>query len=319
MNTIIQINQVIPAELDLQRLDQVLTTLCEHYSRSQIQQWIRSGWVCINGTIEQKPSIKVKVGQKIIIQAKCVPKEFWIPQPLPLNIVYEDEDLIIINKPPGLVVHPGAGNPESTLVNALLHYDPKLAMVPRAGLVHRLDKQTSGLLVVARNLSAHLHLVKNLQERQITREYEAIVQNIMISGGTIETLIGRHPHQRTKMCVLKVGKLAITHYRLIQRYRAHTHIRLRLETGRTHQIRVHLSHIHHPIVGDPEYGKPWTMKSGLSASLHQVLQNFQRQALHAIKLTLTHPRTQEMLSWEIPLPQDMQQLINELQTDLLNQ
>ncbi len=305
MNNHIFIEQTIPPTLDQQRLDQALAILCHQYSRSQIQVWIKQGFITVDGRVEQKPRTKVQQGQSVIIQASLSAHEEWEGENIPLNILYEDQDLLIINKPAGLVVHPGAGNPQHTLVNALLHYDPSLAILPRAGLVHRLDKDTSGILVVARNLSAHHLLVKNMQERQIKREYEAIVQGKLISGGVIKTMIGRHPTQRTKMSVVKSGKSAVTHYKIIKCYRAHTHCRIQLETGRTHQIRVHMAYIHHPLVGDPQYGH----KSRATDVL------FHRQALHAIQLTLAHPRTGEIMSWSCPLPEDMRQLLQQLQED----
>lgn len=306
----------VPQELDQQRLDQALALLSPTYSRSQIQNWIRRGFVQVNQHTESKPRATVYCGQQIVIAAEWVEQtQAWQAENIPLNIIYQDADLLVIDKPAGLVVHPGTGNPTHTLVNALLHYDPQLAAVPRAGLVHRLDKETSGLLVVARNLAAHNHLVKILQLREMKREYEAIAHGVITSGGRIDAPIGRHPTQRTKMSVVKTGKPAVTHYRVIQAFRAHTHVRVQLETGRTHQIRVHFAHIRHPLVGDPEYGRKTLAHEKLSPHLLSYLQAFPRQALHAVQLTLTHPRSGETLSWCSALPTDMQQLLHYLTED----
>jgi 23S rRNA pseudouridine1911/1915/1917 synthase len=311
----IQLKNAISPEVSGLRLDQALTKLFSEYSRSQIQQWIRQGKVLLNGKVCTKAKEKVKVAQTVEIEAETSMKESWGAQAIPLNIVYEDESLLIINKPAGLVVHPGAGNYDQTLVNALLHYAPELAEVPRAGLIHRLDKDTSGLLIVARNPSSHHALVKALQAREITREYEAIVQGVLTSGGTIDAPIGRHRIHRTRMAVISQGKPAITHYRIIKRFSAHTHIRLRLETGRTHQIRVHLAHIHYPILGDPLYGKKPIFPPDPSDSLKAAITQFKRQALHASRLELVHPVIKETMSWQAPLPQDMLSLLNELRDE----
>lgn len=301
MNIRVHIEYTVPAELDKHRLDQVLATLCADYSRAQIQHWIRDGFVQVNQRVEAKPRTIVHAGQLMVIAAELAQQESWEAEAIPLNIVYQDEDIMVIDKPAGLVVHPGAGNSQHTLVNALLHYDPALAATPRAGLVHRLDKDTSGLLVIARNLSAHHYLVKSLQQREIQREYIAVVHGVIKNSGVIRTLLGRHPTQRTKMSVVTVGKPAVTHYRSVKTFQAHTEVRVQLETGRTHQIRVHFAHIKHPLVGDPEYGR----KTAWPA--------FPRQALHAVQLTLQHPRTRETLSWVSPLPEDIQQLLQQLQ------
>ncbi len=298
MPQVIDIVLNIPIELDQYRLDQALALQCPHYSRSQIQRWIKEGEVEVAGQIQLKPRIKVSVGQQVVIHAVVAEKENWGAQPIALKVIYEDADLIIIDKPAGLVVHPGAGNPNGTLVNALIHHDPQLLTLPRAGVIHRLDKNTSGLLVVARNPATHFALVKAMQERKIKREYIALVEGAMIAGGVIKTYFGRDPHHRTKMSVLPFGKLAITHYRIQKRFLKHTLVQVELETGRTHQIRVHLAYIRYPVVGDPEYGKKslW----------------IDRQALHAERLTLTHPRTQEILTWQSAIPEDFKQLIDRL-------
>lgn len=303
--------QIVSEELNRKRLDQALTILLPQHSRSRIQDWIEAGFVKVDGKILRSKD-KVKTGQQIAIDAIIALTQTEIAQPIELNIVYEDEDIIIINKPPGLVVHPGAGQADSTLLNALLHHDPKLGAVPRAGIIHRLDKDTSGLLVVARNLEAHTNLVAAMQQRKIKREYEAIVNGALTAGGTIEAPIGRHQTKRTQMAVTSRGKPAITHYRIIKRFSAHTHIRVILETGRTHQIRVHLAHIGYPVVGDPAYGSRVKIPANCSHNLRETLQNFKRQALHARKLGLYHPRTGEYMEWEAELPHDMLNLINQL-------
>jgi 23S rRNA pseudouridine1911/1915/1917 synthase len=234
---------------------------------------------------------------------------------IPLEIVYQDRAILVINKPPGLVVHPGAGNREGTLVNALLHYAPELANVPRAGVVHRLDKDTSGLLVVARSLPAQKRLVEQLQARSVKREYVAIVLGVMTAGGTIEAPIGRHPVERTRMAVVSAGKEAVSHFRVLERFRAHSYIKVQLETGRTHQIRVHMAYLHHPLVGDPTYGGRLRVPADSDAALEAVLRRFKRQALHAGALGLIHPESGEALHWEVPLPADMQELLEALRAD----
>ena len=269
----------------------------------------------MDGKICTTPREKVRGGESIEIDAIIEVKENWSAQPIQLDIVCEDNDLIIVNKPAGLVTHPGAGNHDNTLVNALLHYDPQLNTIPRAGLIHRLDKDTSGLLVIAKNLETHHALVQAMQQRDIKREYSAIVTGVMISGATIEAPIGRHPTHRTKMSVIPSGKPAITHYRIIKKYRAHTHLRVILETGRTHQIRVHLAHVNYPIVGDPTYGNKRALPGKISEHLRTTLRQFKRQALHAQKLELIHPKTQTTLQWEVPPPADMQNLLLALAED----
>ncbi len=234
------------------------------------------------------------------------------PQDIPLNVVYEDTDLIVLNKPAGFVVHPAAGNPDGTLQNALLFYYPELRLMPRSGIVHRLDRDTTGLMVVARTLQSHTDLVRQLQARQMEREYEAIVNGVMIAGGRVDALIGRHPVNRKRMAVVTNGKDAITHYRVLEKFRAHTHIRLKLESGRTHQIRVHMSHIRYPIVGDPVYGGRKKIPVGATSILKKLLLEFPRQALHARRLTLLHPANKKQIGWEAPTPSDMQTLLQGL-------
>ena len=311
----IQLQTTIPDSLHGCRLDQALATLFPQYSRSQHQNWIKNGQVTVDGQ-EYRPKDKVRAGQRIEIAATLVPEERWKAQNIPLNILYEDDDILVIDKPAGLVVHPGAGNPDKTLINALLHYDSKLNTLPRAGIIHRLDKDTSGLLIIARSLEAHHTLVKAMQNREIKREYEAIVQGVMVSGGSIEAPIGRHPKQRTHMAVVESGKPAVTHYRVLKRFRAHTHIRIRLETGRTHQIRVHFQHINYPLAGDKTYVKRLKIPSGVSDDLKKTLANFHRQALHATQLELSHPITGKVLTWQSTLPEDMTTLIAALRADM---
>ena len=296
------------------RLDKALTTLFPDYSRARLQQWLRDGSILING-LYGKPKDKVKGGETVAISVELENAVTWQPQILPLVILYEDEDLIVVNKPAGLVVHPGAGNQDNTLVNALLHHAPELAQLPRAGIIHRIDKETSGVLVIARSLTAHSALVKQLQQHEFAREYHAITTGTLIAGGTIDAPIGRHPKYRTRMAVVENGKSAITHYRIIQRYRAHTHIRVQLETGRTHQIRVHMAYKRYPLVGDPVYGGRLKIPPNSSESFKDCLRKFPRQALHAIRLGLQHPKTEEWMEWTAALPNDMQELLAALEED----
>jgi 23S rRNA pseudouridine1911/1915/1917 synthase len=299
-----KINIKIPPEMAGYRLDKALAELCPSYSRGRLQQWIRDGYVLVNQTIPARAKNKLQGGEDIEIATQITKEVPWQAQKLPLNILYEDEDLLIINKPAGVVVHPGAGNSDNTLVNALLYHAPELEQVPRAGIIHRIDKDTSGLLVVARCLTAHADLVQKLQERKFIREYEAIVNGVMIAGNTIDAPIGRHPTQRVRMAVVENGKSAITHYRIIERYRNHTHIRVKLETGRTHQIRVHMAYKRYPLLGDSVYG----------GRLHR-FQNFKRQALHAASLGFNHPNSGEFMQWTATLPDDMLNLLAELKQD----
>lgn len=310
----IDLTAIVPIELAHKRLDQVLAEIFPEYSRSRLQSWIRSQQVLVDGKPLQ-PRYKVKGNEAITIAAQLPSQERWQAQAIHLNVMYEDEALLVINKPVGLVVHPAAGNPDNTLVNALLHYAPELAILPRAGIVHRLDKDTSGLLVVARTLNAHTHLVRQLQARTVTREYTAIVNGILIAGGTIDAPIGRNSLQRKKMAVIDDGKPAITHYRVNERFRAHTLICVKLETGRTHQIRVHMAYRHHALVGDAVYGGRLQLPKGASENLITVLRDFKHQALHAEKLGLIHPMTNEYIEWQAPLPEDLQNLIQVLRED----
>ena len=302
----------IPGELAGLRLDQALARLFPDYSRSRITQWIRSGQVRVDGAI-RKPRDAVLGGEQVRVEAELPADVRVEAEPIPLDIVYEDEALLVLNKPAGLVVHPAAGHHAGTLQNALLHHDPELARVPRAGIVHRLDKDTSGLMVVARTVEAHHDLVAQLQARSVRREYLALVQGELVAGGTIDAPIGRHPVDRKRQAVTASGREAITHYRIERRYQGYTLLRVSLETGRTHQIRVHLAHIHHPIVGDPVYGGRPRVPRGLDEALRARLQGFPRQALHARRLGLLHPRSGEAMQWEAPPPADMDELITALE------
>ena len=297
----------IPECLNNLRLDQALAKLFTDYSRACLQNWIRDGKVLVDHQMLRAKD-KITTGQYVCIETELQINTTWQAQSLNLNIVYEDESLLIINKPTGLVVHPGSGNPDKTLVNALLHHAPELVHLPRAGIVHRLDKDTSGLLVVARTLKAYTSLTAQIQAHTVKREYFTVVSGHLISGGTISTPMGRHPKQRIRMAVLPAGRLAVTHYRIHERFSAHTALSVFLETGRTHQIRVHMAHIHHPVVGDPVYGR-LKIPPKCIASLQETLHQLKRQALHAFRLTVMHPEKQIAMSWEAPLPEDIQHLL----------
>ncbi|SEP61058.1 23S rRNA pseudouridine1911/1915/1917 synthase [Ectothiorhodospira magna] len=314
MTTTIELAGDIPCELAGKRLDAVLAQMFPDYSRGRIQQWIEAGAVEVAG-VQPRLRQKVNGGESVRIHATLDLPGRDVAEDLPLDLVHEDEHLLVINKPAGLVVHPAAGHPQGTLVNALLHHAPELAHLPRAGIVHRLDKDTSGLLVVARTLAAHTDLVRQLQARTVGRQYLALVQGTLVAGGTIDAPIGRHPVDRKRMAVTPGGREAITHYRVDTRFPCHTLLRVNLETGRTHQIRVHLAHRHHPIVGDPVYGGRLRRPGGLSDRAGKVLQDFRRQALHATCLTLDHPDGSGSHQWQCDPPQDMQTLLAALGED----
>lgn len=301
-------NFSIPPELSDKRLDQAAAELMPEHSRSRLQGWIKSGALTVDGKT-CKPRDKVMMGDSLELDAEPEAQVSWEAEAISLDIVYEDEHLLVINKPAGLVVHPAAGHADGTLVNALLNYAPEVENLPRAGIVHRLDKDTSGIMVVARSLIAHTSLVDQLQTRTMGREYDAVIVGTLTGGATVDAPIGRHPQERKKMAVVSSGKPAVTHYRLAERFAAHTHIRCTLESGRTHQIRVHMAHVKHPLVGDPQYGGRLRLPKGTTEELREALAAFQRQALHARKLTLEHPQTGETLSWEVPTPQDMVDLL----------
>jgi 23S rRNA pseudouridine1911/1915/1917 synthase len=297
-----------------QRLDQALAHLFADYSRSRLQQWIREGRVRVDGRVLRAKD-KVSGGERIELEADVAPRDDAKAQEIPLDILYRDEALLVVDKPVGLVVHPAAGNWEGTLQNALLHADPALAQLPRAGIVHRLDKDTSGLLVVARTPAAHKHLVAALAARQVKREYRAVVTGVPTAGGTVEAPIGRHPTLRTRMAVTHSGKSAVTHYRVLERFRHHAALQVNLETGRTHQIRVHLAHVGYPIVGDPVYAGRLRLPPGATPELVEALRAFRRQALHAHRLALAHPETGQWMEWESPVPHDMRALLDALRAD----
>jgi len=315
MSNVTRLEGEIPQDCFGMRLDQALARLFSDYSRTRLTQWLKDGLVSINGQ-PMRGRDKVRGGEKVIINAELEEQTNWQAEDIPLNVHYEDEHIIVINKPADLVVHPAAGNYSGTLVNALLHYEPQLVHLPRAGIVHRLDKDTTGLLVVARSLVAQKSLVEQLQAHSLLREYSAIVYGVMTAGGTVDAPIGRHPVHRTRMAINPMGKDAVTHYRVIERYREHSLIRCRLETGRTHQIRVHMASIHYPLVGDPVYGKRLRLPKGGSEKMVQVLRDFKRQALHAARLGLVHPVSKKNLEWKVPLPDDMAELRHELQDDV---
>jgi len=304
-----------PPELAGRRLDQALAALLPQYSRTRIQRWIEEGAVRVNGLAPRARDVVVG-GEAATVEARQVDETTVAAEKLPLDIVHQDAAIIVINKPPGVVVHPGAGNREHTLQNALLAHDPKLRRVPRAGLVHRIDKDTSGLLVVARTLESQGALVAALAAHDVEREYLALCTGAMTGGGTIDEPIGRHRTQRIKMAVRSDGRAAVTHYRIERRFRAHTLARVRLETGRTHQIRVHLAHVGYPIVGDPVYGGRRRIPAGATPQLLAALEGFRRQALHAARLEFVHPKSGKSVSYEAPLPDDFGKLLAALERDL---
>ena len=309
------LTSVIPGDFTGMRVDQAASRLFADYSRTTLKGWILDGKLLVNHR-RVKPREILRGGEAVELWASVEPRTDSQPQPIALNLVHEDEDLIVIDKPPGLVVHPGAGNRDGTLLNALLHFDPGLALLPRAGIVHRLDKETSGLLVIARSPRARTYLVKELKARRITREYDAIVRGALVAGSTVSAPVERHPVQRTRMAVVAGGREAVTYYRVVRRFRAHTHLRLRLETGRTHQIRVHMAHLRMPIVGDPVYGGRLMLPSGATPELARTLQEFKRQALHASRLRLLHPSAGREMDWQSPLPPDMTLLLEALSEDV---
>jgi 23S rRNA pseudouridine1911/1915/1917 synthase len=297
------------------RLDQVLADLFPEYSRSKLKTWIQEGNVAVNGEVITVPRHKMEMDEVVTVKAEMDVQVTSEAQDIALNIVYEDDHILVINKPSDLVVHPGAGNPSGTVLNALLNHVPEIDKVPRAGIVHRLDKDTTGLMVVAKTVPAQTHLVDQLQRREMSREYEAVALGTMVAGGIVDAPIGRHATKRTHMAVREMGKPAVTHYRVIEKFRAYTHLRLKLETGRTHQIRVHMAHIKHPLLGDQVYGGRPRLPKGASEEFIGALRGFQRQALHAAQLSLFHPETEEWMTWKAPLPEDMQQLLKAVKKD----
>jgi 23S rRNA pseudouridine1911/1915/1917 synthase len=314
MNTDSTLHLQIPAERAGERLDRVLAQLRPEVTRSQWQQWIEAGRVLMDGAPPKKRD-RVKGGEIVHVEVPGVRASGHAAEAIPLDIVFEDESILVIDKPPGLVVHPGAGNPEGTLLNALLHHVPGLDALPRAGIVHRLDKDTSGLLVVAKTEAARQQLIVQLQDRSMSREYVAVVNGVLIAGKTIAAPIGRHRVDRKRMAVSERGRPAVSHVRVVKKFRAHTLVQVKLESGRTHQIRVHLAHIKYPVLGDPVYGGRARLPKEPSAGVVEVLRGFRRQALHAARLALVHPVTGERMQWEAPLPADMRKLIGVLEKD----
>lgn len=306
----------IPPAAAGRRLDQALAELFPDYSRSRLTAWIKSGDVLLDGE-QVLPRQIVRGGELVALNAQLGQEVPLRPEQIDLDIRYEDADLLVINKPVGLVVHPGAGQPGGTLQNALLHYDPKLAEIPRAGIVHRLDKDTSGVMVIARSLRAHTGLVAQLQAREVHRQYEAVILGALIAGGSVDAPIGRHARDRLRQAVVEgpAGKPALTHYRVRERFRGHTLVECRLETGRTHQIRVHMAHIKHPLIGDAQYGGGLKLPKGASAELIEALRGFRRQALHAEKLEFAHPVGGELVSVGAERPADMEALVRALRAD----
>lgn len=306
----------VPLELAGKRFDQALAEMFPEYSRSRLAEWIKAGDALLDGQ-PVRPRDPVRGGETVTVALRMSVEVRSEAEAIPLDIRYQDADVLVIDKPAGLVVHPGAGNPRGTLVNALLHFDPRLAELPRAGIVHRLDKDTSGLMVVARSLRAHAALIEQLSGREVHRQYLAVVVGPMIAGGTVDAPIGRHPTDRIRQAVVKEGqgKQAVTHYRVRERFRAHTLVECRLETGRTHQIRVHMAYAKHPLIGDPLYGGSFKLPKGATPELVEALRGFRRQALHAEKLTFVHPVSGEDVSTESTMPADMQALVATLRAD----
>ncbi|WP_294564065.1 23S rRNA pseudouridine(1911/1915/1917) synthase RluD [uncultured Succinatimonas sp.] len=308
----------ITDEFHNKRLDAALGGLIDTHSRSTLREYIDEGKVAVDGVVITKPSVKVSSGQTVTVEIPDPEDLDAKPQDLPLDIIYQDDDILVINKPINFVVHPGAGVKDGTVMNAVLYHFPQTSSLPRAGIVHRLDKDTSGLMVIALSQLAQQVLTKAIAKHDVVREYEAIAEGQITAGGTIDAPIGRDPHVRTKMAVMPegIGREAVTHYRVMERFRAHTRLRLRLETGRTHQIRVHMASIHHPLLGDNQYGgKRLKMLPGASEDLANMLRNYRHQALHAVHIEFAHPKTKEMMSFDVPIPDEMSTLIDLLRED----
>ena len=304
----------VPDDLAGLRLDQALAQMFPEYSRSRLKEWLLAGAIRVEGG-PKRPRDPVSGGEIIEIEPKSEPEVTVTAEPIRLDIVFEDDDFLVVNKPAGLVVHPGAGNPAGTLMNGLLHHEARLETVPRAGIIHRIDKDTSGLLLVAKTLQAHTALVRQLAERAISREYLAICCGVLTGGGTIDQPLARHPVDRKRVSVQPDGRPAVTHFTVLERFRAHTYVNVRLETGRTHQIRVHFAWRRNPLVGDPVYGGRLALPAGASEPLILALRAFRRQALHATRLALQHPVTQQSLEFEVPPPDDFQGLLAALRED----
>jgi len=305
---------IAPEQMAGYRVDQVMTQLFSDFSRSRITEWIKQGEATVDGKI-CKPKDRLAGGEKLVLHVTSQVQTEAVAEPIPLDIVYNDDHLVVINKPAGLVVHPAAGNPNGTVLNALLYHFPEQEKLPRAGIVHRLDKDTTGLMVVAKSEKAHKSLVEQLQARTMGREYLAVVSGVLTGGGKVDEPIGRHPTHRTKMAVHHLGKPALTHYRVLERYTAHTLLSVKLESGRTHQIRVHMAHLHYPLVGDKVYAGRARIPAGVSDDLKKTVREFPRQALHAQKLSLEHPDSGEWMTWQVDIPEDMQKLIDALRKE----
>lgn len=310
----IQRDGTISVELHGMRLDQAAAALFPEFSRARLQSWIKRGSLTLDGAAV-RPRDKVAIGQSLVLSADSEPEVTWSGQDIPLDIIYEDEHIIVLNKQAGIVVHPGAGNSDGTLVNALLGFAPELDRLPRGGIVHRLDKDTSGIMFVARSTLAHQSLIKQLAERTVSREYAAVCIGALSGGGTVNEPIGRHPTARTRMAVVRSGKPAVTHYRLAERFGHHTHAAVHLETGRTHQIRVHMAHRKNPLVGDPQYGGRTRIPPAASDELIAGLRGFPRQALHARTLAFEHPASEERVAFETRLPEDLNALLQLLRRE----
>ena len=308
----IQLEIVIPEKFKGKRLDLALSKLFPEHSRSRIQSWIKAGEVEVNNSKYKQRNV-VNSGDIIKINTTLKSIDKHQAEHIDLDVIHEDKAIIILNKPAGLVVHPGAGNQKHTLVNALLHFDEKLDVLPRAGIIHRLDKDTTGIMIIARTIESYTYLVNELQKRNIKRNYKAIICGQLVTGGVIENKIGRHPVHRTKMAVTDKGKLATTHYRIIKKFQHYTYLDIQLGTGRTHQIRVHMNNEKHPIIGDPLYGKNTFIKKGINASLREFIKNFKRQALHAYNIEFTHPISKKVINLKAELPEDMNNLIKILE------
>ena len=306
--------QAVGADCSGLRLDQALARMWPEYSRSRLKQWVDEGLVSVNDDI-LRPKDRVQEGDEILLQPQQLPDPSWAAEAIDIDIIFEDDQLIVVNKAAGMVVHPAAGNYQGTLVNALLYHRPDLAGLPRAGIVHRLDKETTGLMVVAKTPAAHKSLVTQLEARSVKRKYMAIVHGVLVAGGTIDAPIARHPVNRQRMAVVRNGREAITHYRVRERFRRHTLLDVQLETGRTHQIRVHMAHSKYPLLGDPVYGGRARIPAQASIELIERLQGFRRQALHAFELALLHPERNELMAWQAPVPDDMTAVIETLRAD----
>ncbi|MCY4471724.1 MAG: 23S rRNA pseudouridine(1911/1915/1917) synthase RluD [Kistimonas sp.] len=314
MSEQINLVAVLPDELGGERCDQLAVRLFPRYSRSRLQTWIRTGALTVDGA-RVRPRDRLRGGETLKLEAILEETGQWLPEKMPLDILYEDEHLLIVNKPESLVVHPAAGHWQGTLLNGLLWHCPALACLPRAGIVHRLDQDTTGLMVVAKNLQAQNSLSEQLRKRSLYRNYEAVAMGNLTTGGCVDQPVGRHPVHRLKMAVVAAGKPAVTHYAVLRDFRAHTHLSLNLQTGRTHQIRVHMQHLGHPLVGDALYTGSPRIPREATPELKKVLQGFGRQALHARRLGLLHPATGDEMRWEAPLPADFAGLLAGLETD----